>query len=99
MDSVSARAVVPGGRKARLLARALLVAASESASQEHPVMPECRFLVDAVEQNNRYDDLVPEKNRCGSQTGQRYETAVTAIVTASRRITCGARAGRRAAAS
>jgi len=59
MDSVSARAVVPGGRKARLLARALLVAASESASQEHPVMPECRFLVDAVEQNNRYDDLVP----------------------------------------
>ncbi len=46
-DSVSARAVVPGGRKLALLARSTLHAARVRAAEAAP-LAEARFLVDAV---------------------------------------------------
>ncbi len=46
LDSVGRRAVVPGGRKARLLLRATLPVTRGNAARS--VMPEARFLIEAV---------------------------------------------------
>jgi phytoene synthase len=47
-DSVSRRAVVPASRKARVLARGIMPAPVVAAHATAPVIPEARFLVDAV---------------------------------------------------
>ena len=47
-DSVSRRAVVPGGRKARLLARALVARPRRGTQPPAPVLPANRHLVDAA---------------------------------------------------
>jgi phytoene synthase len=47
-DSVSSRAVVPPGRKAMLVARALSATAWPRLSRPLPVLPEAAFLVEAV---------------------------------------------------
>jgi 15-cis-phytoene synthase len=47
-DSVSQRAYVSGRRKLALLAEAMLAARGGSSRREHPVLPEVRFLVEAV---------------------------------------------------
>jgi 15-cis-phytoene synthase len=48
MDSVSRRAVVPAGIKAKILAKALVTQPRESGVSQ-PVLEECRFLVEACE--------------------------------------------------
>ncbi len=48
LDSVSRRAVVPAGRKAILLSAALLTRA-DSGQASPPPLPECQFLIDAVD--------------------------------------------------
>jgi len=47
-DSVARRAVVPGARKARLLARALAASIGAPRRASAPPLPETRFLVEAV---------------------------------------------------
>jgi phytoene synthase len=49
LDSVSRRAVVPGHRKFRLMARSLIVPAHRPADFATPPLPGTRFLVEAVE--------------------------------------------------
>jgi 15-cis-phytoene synthase len=51
-DSIARRAVVPASRKARLLARGLIAAATERGSGvSHPPLEATRFLVEAVASN------------------------------------------------
>jgi phytoene synthase len=70
-DSVSVRAYVPGRRKLSLLAEAMVAARGGSSGQAHPVLPEVRFLVEAVTRQPLHDGAMHVSPRFSSSRTSR----------------------------